>query len=78
MKGLAVLMVIFIFWYFAGMFRQFELMTAALCIAVLTILLTILAIYQKRRLSLRLKKTRDIAFKKVEKEIAVLAENESA
>ncbi len=71
-------MVIFIFWYFAGMFRQFELMTAALCIAVLTILLTILAIYQKRRLSLRLKKTRDIAFKKVEKEIAVLAENKSA
>ena len=57
-------------WYFAGMFRQTWMM-------VLAVLMTAAAIYQRLRLRLSLLKSRSIAFKKLEKEVAIKAENRS-
>ena len=64
-------------WYFAGMFRQTWMMVLAVTIALLTVLMTAAAIYQRRHLKLTLQKNRTIAFKKLEKEVVIHAENSS-
>ena len=64
-------------WYFAGMFRQTWMMVLAVTMAVLAVLMTGAAIIQRRRLKLTLQKGWSIAFKKLEKEVAVQAENSS-
>ena len=58
MKGLTLLLVMLMIWYFAGMFHQVGLMILAVCF-----LLFPLAMF--------------IAFKKIEKEIGIRADNDS-
>ena|GEM_PF-3317610 len=77
MKAVTVLLVLLLFWYFAGMFHQSALLIASVLLAVLTVLLTVLTIYQKRRLNLTLKNDKDIAFKRIEKAVDIIAENNS-
>ncbi|MBQ9460921.1 MAG: hypothetical protein IJU51_03240, partial [Clostridia bacterium] len=77
MKGIITFLTMLAIWYFAGMFRQTWMMVLAVTMAVLAVLMTGAAIIQRRRLKLTLQKGRSIAFKKLEKEVAVQAENSS-
>ena len=77
MKGIITFLSMLAIWYFAGMFRQTWMMVLAVTIAVLAVLMTADAIYQRRRLKLTMQKSRSIAFKKIEKEVVVHAENSS-
>ena len=77
MKGLVTVLTMLAVWYFAGMFRQTWMMVLAVCIGLLAVLMTAAAIYQRLRLRLSLLKSRSIAFKKLEKEVAIKAENRS-
>lgn len=77
MKGVALLLVMLVIWYFAGMFHQEGMMILAVCFLVFLPALMILAFYQRRHLTVTLQKPKAIAFKKIEKETAILAENTS-
>ncbi len=77
MKGVALLLVMLVIWYFAGMFHQTILMILAVCFLVFLPALMLLAFYQRKHLHVTLQKPKVIAFKKIEKELAVLAENTS-
>lgn len=77
MKGLIMLLMTAVLWYFAGMFRQTNVMIIAVCLLVIALLMIILSIYQRIRLRVSLPEKKLIAFKGLESSIAVLAENKS-
>ena len=75
MKVITTLLIIFIIWYIAGIFRQTYLMALAVCIAIMVIVLLILSIIQKKKLSVSLHRNRMIVFKDTETPIAIAADN---
>lgn len=77
MKGLTLLLVMLMLWYFAGMFHQVGLMILAVCFLLFPLAMFILLFYQKKRLNITLEKPKIIAFKKIEKEIGIRADNDS-
>ncbi len=77
MKGILILLTMMTIWYFAGMFRQSGMLTLMLCLGIVAVLLTFLAIYQKYRFRLSMDHTKDIAFKGVERAFTLTAENKS-
>ena len=77
MKGVITLLMMFVLWYFAGMFRQTYIMIVALCIGLMLIVLSVFAVYQRRKLDFTLTKKRSIAFKKLECTVGILAANRS-
>lgn len=64
-----------ILWYFSGMTRQSSVMALTLCALIFVVIMCAIAFYQKLHLKLKLKEPHDIAFKKIEKNITVSAEN---
>lgn len=77
MKGITILLITLILWYFAGMFRQTNVMALAVCMLVLAVLLIILSFYQRHKLSVRLSDKKLIAFKGAENIVPVFSENRS-
>ena len=77
MKAVILFLVMLVIWYFAGMFHQIPLMVLSVCLFLVPLTMCCLAIYQHHHLKITLPKPKDIAFKKIEKEVTVLAENSS-
>ncbi len=75
MKGAALVIVMLVIWYFAGMFHQVQMMVLSVCLLLLPVCLIVLTIIQRWHLKITLHRPQSIAFKKIEKEVAVLAEN---
>lgn len=75
MKKVIALIVLVVLWYFAGMYRQTAVMSIVVCGAVIVPVLAVLALFQKRHLTLRFPKTQLIAFKNLEKPIRIYADN---
>ena len=77
MKGVTTLLIIFLLWYIAGIFRQTYIMTLAVCIGLLIVVLTALSIFQKKKLSVTLRKEKAVTFKDAERSVAIRNLNRS-
>ena len=77
MKSITTLLIILILWYVAGIFRQTYIMTLAVCIGLLIVVLTVLSIIQKKKLSVTLKREKTVTIKDVERAITIRNLNRS-
>ena len=77
MKGITTLLIILILWYIAGIFRQTYIMTLAVCIGLLIVVLIVLSIYQKRKLSVTFKTDKTVTFKNAERAVTIRSLNRS-
>ena len=77
MKGITALLIVFVLWYIAGIFRQTYIMTLAVCIGLLIVVLSVMSIIQKRKLSVSFKRDHMITLKNAERPIEVKNSNRS-
>lgn len=77
MKKITAVLILAVIWYFAGMFRQPAVMALTICGVLLVLVLSVISIYQKRRLNVEISETQMIGFKNIHKPIRLYAENKS-
>ncbi len=77
MKIIMMLLITAVLWYFAGMFRQANVMALAVCVIVLSVFLIALSFYQRSRLRIRFSEKKLVAYKATENRIMLSAENKS-